>query len=52
MDLIFNRRPTVLGIISGAVAGLVAITPASGFVTPIGARFDRAALVAAVKEPA
>lgn len=39
MDLIFNRRPTVLGIISGAVAGLVAITPASGFVTPIGALF-------------
>jgi len=37
MDLIFNKRPTVLGIISGAVAGLVAITPASGFVTPMGA---------------
>ena len=37
MDLIFNKRPTVLGIISGAVAGLVAITPASGFVTPLGA---------------
>jgi Amt family ammonium transporter len=27
----------VLGIISGAVAGLVAITPASGFVLPGGA---------------
>jgi Amt family ammonium transporter len=27
----------VLGILSGAVAGLVAITPASGFVGPIGA---------------
>jgi len=37
MDLIFNKRPTVLGIISGAVAGLVAITPASGFVNPMGA---------------
>lgn len=37
MDLIFNKRPTVLGTISGAVAGLVAITPASGFVTPLGA---------------
>ena len=37
MDMIFNKRPTVLGIISGAVAGLVAITPASGFVTPMGA---------------
>jgi Amt family ammonium transporter len=37
MDLIFNKRPTVLGIISGAVAGLVSITPASGFVNPMGA---------------
>ncbi|MDJ0950088.1 MAG: ammonium transporter [Alphaproteobacteria bacterium] len=30
-------RPSVLGIISGAIAGLVAITPASGFVGPTGA---------------
>ena len=30
-------KPSVLGIISGAVAGLVAITPASGFVMPGGA---------------
>jgi len=30
-------KPSVLGIISGAVAGLVAITPASGFVDPVGA---------------
>jgi Amt family ammonium transporter len=29
-------KPSVLGIISGAVAGLVAITPASGFVDPRG----------------
>jgi len=29
-------KPSVLGIISGAVAGLVAITPASGFVDPTG----------------
>jgi Amt family ammonium transporter len=28
-------KPTVLGAASGAVAGLVAITPASGFVTPM-----------------
>jgi len=28
-------KPTVLGAISGAVCGLVAITPASGFVTPM-----------------
>jgi Amt family ammonium transporter len=32
-----NGKPSVLGGISGAVAGLVAITPASGFVTPMGA---------------
>ena len=30
-------KPSVLGIISGAVAGLVAITPGSGFVDPRGA---------------
>lgn len=30
-------KPSVLGIISGAVGGLVAITPAAGFVTPGGA---------------
>jgi len=30
-------KPSVLGAISGAVAGLVAITPASGFVNPMGA---------------
>ena len=29
-------KPSVLGIASGAVAGLVAITPASGFVGPVG----------------
>jgi Amt family ammonium transporter len=30
-------KPSLLGIVSGAVAGLVAITPASGFVGPGGA---------------
>ncbi len=30
-------KPTMLGIVSGAVAGLVAITPASGYVDPMGA---------------
>lgn len=30
-------KPTTLGAASGAVAGLVAITPACGFVTPLGA---------------
>jgi Amt family ammonium transporter len=29
-------KPSILGICSGAVAGLVAITPASGFVDPVG----------------
>lgn len=32
-----NRKPSVIGIISGAVAGLVAITPACGFVDVGGA---------------
>jgi Amt family ammonium transporter len=32
-----QRRPSVLGTVTGAVAGLVAITPAAGFVTPTGA---------------
>jgi Amt family ammonium transporter len=37
MDWIFRGKPTALGAASGAVAGLVAITPASGFVGPISA---------------
>jgi Amt family ammonium transporter len=36
-EWIVKGKPSVLGIISGAVAGLVAITPASGFVDPRGA---------------
>ncbi|HEY4944466.1 MAG TPA: ammonium transporter [Rhizomicrobium sp.] len=36
-EWIVNRKPSVLGMISGAVAGLVAITPASGFVNAQGA---------------
>ena len=35
-EWIVKGKPSVLGIASGAVAGLVAITPASGFVGPIG----------------
>src|SRR5207245_1454795 len=31
-----DGRPTTLGAASGAVAGLVAITPAAGFVSPMG----------------
>jgi len=34
LEWIRSGKPTVLGAISGAVAGLVAITPASGFVLP------------------
>ncbi len=37
MEWIRNGKPSVLGAISGAVAGLVAITPASGFVAPLPA---------------
>ena len=32
LDWIINKKPTVVGISTGAVAGLVAITPAAGFV--------------------
>jgi ammonium transporter, Amt family len=35
-EWITKGKPSVLGVISGAVAGLVAITPASGFVLPGG----------------
>jgi Amt family ammonium transporter len=37
LDWVKYKRPTTLGMITGAVAGLVAITPASGFVDPTGA---------------
>ncbi len=36
-EWIAKGKPSVLGIASGAVGGLVAITPASGFVGPVGA---------------
>jgi Amt family ammonium transporter len=36
-EWIKSGKPTMLGAASGAVAGLVAITPASGFVTPLAA---------------
>ena len=36
-EWILRKKPSALGIISGAVAGLVAITPASGFVQPFAA---------------
>lgn len=37
VEWFISKRPSVLGIISGAVAGLVGITPAAGFVSPAGA---------------
>nr|WP_315926206.1 ammonium transporter [Mesorhizobium sp. SP-1A] len=36
-EWVVAKKPSVLGIISGAVAGLVAVTPAAGFVNPGGA---------------
>jgi Amt family ammonium transporter len=36
-EWIVKGKPSLLGICSGAVAGLVAVTPASGFAGPIGA---------------
>ncbi len=36
-DWIINKKPTIIGACTGAVAGLVAITPASGFVDITGA---------------
>ena len=36
-EWIVHGKPSILGIVSGAVGGLVAITPAAGFVGPMGA---------------
>ena len=36
-EWVVHRKPSVLGIVSGAVSGLVAITPASGTAGPMGA---------------
>jgi ammonium transporter, Amt family len=37
VEWLHRGKPTALGLASGLVAGLVVITPASGFVTPLGA---------------
>jgi Amt family ammonium transporter len=37
IDWCVEKKPTVLGIATGAIAGLAAITPASGVATPTGA---------------
>lgn len=34
MEWLWRGRPSLLGLVSGALAGLVAVTPAAGFVTP------------------
>jgi ammonium transporter, Amt family len=36
-EWIFKGKPSMLGIVSGCVAGLVAVTPASGYAGPMGA---------------
>ncbi len=37
LEWVFNGKPTIFGIVTGAVAGLVAITPAAGFVSVVPA---------------
>ncbi len=37
VECMIQKKPSVLGMLSGAVAGLVAVTPAAGFVEPSGA---------------
>lgn len=39
IEWVVRGKPSVLGVISGAIGGLVAITPAAGFVLPMGALF-------------
>lgn len=37
MDIFFQKRPTIIGMISGMIAGLVAITPGAGYVNAYAA---------------
>lgn len=37
IELMLDKRASALGVVSGSIAGLVAITPAAGFVTPLAA---------------
>jgi ammonium transporter, Amt family len=48
LDLTRSRRTTAVGAATGAIVGLVAITPAAGFVTPRAALFIGAAAAATV----
>ncbi len=36
-EWLINKKPTILGTLSGAIAGLVAITPGCGYVSPMSA---------------
>ena len=36
IEWVIHKRPSVLGLATGAIAGLAAVTPASGFIGPIG----------------
>lgn len=38
-EWLIHKKPTALGTLSGAIAGLVAITPGAGFVTPMSSLF-------------
>ncbi len=40
-EWLINKKPTMLGAVSGAIAGLVAITPGAGFVTPFSSVWIR-----------
>jgi Amt family ammonium transporter len=33
----FHRRPTILGTVTGAIAGLATVTPAAGYISPLAA---------------
>lgn len=37
MDIVFTGRPSIVGAMNGMITGLVAITPAAGFVAGWGA---------------
>jgi Amt family ammonium transporter len=37
IDWVIYKRPSIIGVLSGAISGLVGITPAAGFVDPIAA---------------
>jgi Amt family ammonium transporter len=47
MDVLFNKKPTLIGACTGVIAGLVGITPGAGFV-PVWAAFIIGALVSPV----